>query len=158
MQGSGIWAKLSLHFSDREFHRLQMQQHKILHTSYRCISVLRDLIDECFYSFSSVWTKRPCVYVVWWPLDAFLFCLVDFYLCLLSLQSQRNSNKKKVSLTKLQTETMFIQLLSCPARGTGRTGIWTHWPASKTGLRKVFSQFVPWWDRDVETADPNPAL
>lgn len=115
MRGSASWGQLSLHLSDREFHRLRMQQHKICHTRHRCVLGCHDLIDECFYLFSSVWTERSCVYVVWWPLDAFLFRLVYFYLCLLSWQSQRNS--KKGSLTELQTETMFIQLLSCPAWG-----------------------------------------
>lgn len=49
---------------DQEFCCLQGQRDKSFHTGHRCILGCQEVIDECFYSFSSVWTELTCVYVV----------------------------------------------------------------------------------------------
>lgn len=67
--------------------------------------------------FHRLWNECTVVSMfmcVWWPLDAFSCCMVYSYFCFLPWQTQRDSSK---TLTELQPETMFIQLLSYSAWG-----------------------------------------
>lgn len=72
--------------------------------------------------------------------------------------SPRGAAKKNVSLTALQTETMFIQLLSCPARGIQNWHLNSLACLQGRPKKSVFLICTMVRQSCRETADPNPGI